>query len=84
MQDIISIVTNYGISMIIVCLFIWDWITNRKVVTDTLKEMAATNANIEKCLVNMEQHNENVSKSLDLLNKAMESQDWKLDKLLER
>lgn len=84
MQEIISIVTNYGISMIIVCLFIWDWITNRKVVTDTLKEMAATNANIEKCLVNMEQHNENVSKSLDLLNKAMESQDWKLDKLLER
>ena len=71
MQEIISIVTNYGISMIIVCLFIWDWITNRKVVTDTLKEMAATNANIEKCLVNM-------------LNKAMESQDWKLDKLLER
>lgn len=84
MQEIISIVTNYGISMIIVCLFIWDWITNRKVVTDTLKEMAATNANIEKCLVNMEQHNENVSKSLDLLNKAMESQDWKLDKLLGR
>lgn len=84
MQEIISVVTNYGISMIIVCLFIWDWITNRKVVTDTLKEMAATNANIEKCLVNMEQHNENVSKSLDLLNKAMESQDWKLDKLLER
>lgn len=84
MQEIISIVTNYGISMVIVCLFIWDWITNRKVVTDTLKEMAATNANIEKCLVNMEQHNENVSKSLDLLNKAMESQDWKLDKLLER
>ena len=84
MQEIISIVTNYGISMIIVCLFIWDWITNRKVVTDTLKEMAATNANIEKCLVNMEQHNENVSKYLDLLNKAMESQDWKLDKLLER
>lgn len=84
MQEIISIVTNYGISMIIVCLFIWDWITNRKVVTDTLKEMAATNANIEKCLLNMEQHNENVSKSLDLLNKAMESQDWKLDKLLER
>lgn len=84
MQDVISIVTNYGISMVIVCLFIWDWITNRKVVTDTLKEMAATNANIEKCLVNMEQHNENVSKSLDLLNKAMESQDWKLDKLLER
>ena len=84
MQEIISIVTNYGISMIIVCLFIWDWITNRKVVTDTLKEMAATNANIEKCLVNMEQHNEYVSKSQDLLNKAMESQDWKLDKLLER
>lgn len=84
MQEIISIVTNYGISMVIVCLFIWDWITNRKVVTDTLKEMAATNSNIEKCLVNMEQHNENVSKSLDLLNKAMESQDWKLDKLLER
>ena len=84
MLDVISIVTNYGISMVIVCLFIWDWITNRKVVTGTLKEMAATNANIEKCLVNMEQHNENVSKSLDLLNKAMESQDWKLDKLLER
>lgn len=83
MEEMVSLVANYGISIIIVVLFLWDWATNKKTVTETLKTIAKSSENIEDCLKNLEQNNSNISKSLDLLQKSMENQETKMDKLLE-
>lgn len=83
MEEMVSIIANYGVSIIIVALFLWDWATNKKTVTETLKTIAKSSENIEDCLKNLEQNNSNISKSLDLLQKSMENQENKMDKLLE-
>ena len=60
MENIISSVANYGVSIVIVGLFLWDWIVNKKKMTETLEEMKVSNAN--------------TSKSLELLQKSMDNQ----------
>ena len=84
MQEIVKLFADYSTNMVIVILFIWDWVKNRKLIVTTLQEMATTNSNIEKCLSNMTQNEDNMAKSLELLQKSMEAQDWKFNKLLER
>lgn len=84
MQEIVKLFADYSTNMVIVILFIWDWVKNRKLIVTTLQEMATTNSNIEKCLNNMTQNEDNMAKSLEILQKSMEAQDWKLNKLLER
>ena len=64
MENIASLIANYGVSSIVVVLFVWDWVTNKKKVTETLEEMKVSNAN--------------TSKSLELLQKSMESQEQTL------
>lgn len=61
---------NYGVSIVIVGLFIWDWFSNKKDMKETLVVIKDTSVNI--------------SKSLDLLQKSMDKHDEKLDKLLEK
>lgn len=68
MEEIAKLVANYGVSIIIVTLFIWDWFTNKKDMKDTIEVIKDTSINI--------------SKSLDLLQKSMDRHDEKLDKLL--
>lgn len=80
----IQLITNYGITVIITALFIWDWVTNRKIVSDSIKEIATANTNIERCLESLFQNSENTSKSLELIHQILETQDKKIDKLLER
>lgn len=84
MEEIVQLITNYGVMVIITTLFVWDWITNRKIITKSIEEIATANTNIKGCLENLEKNSENISKSLDLLQKTLESQDRKIDKLLER
>ena len=69
MEEIAKLIANYGISIIIVTLFIWDWFTNKKDMKETIEVIKDTSINI--------------SKSLDLLQKSMDRHDEKLDKLLE-
>ena len=68
MEEIAKLVANYGVSIIIVTLFIWDWFTNKKDMKDTIEVIKDTSINI--------------SKSLDLFQKSMDRHDEKLDKLL--
>lgn len=68
MEEIAKLVANYGVSIIIVTLFIWDWFTNKKDMKETIEVIKDTSINI--------------SKSLDLLQKSMDKHDEKLDKLL--
>lgn len=69
MKEIVELIANYGVSAVIIFLFIWDWYINKKEMKETLEVIKDTSINI--------------SKSLDLLQKSMERQDGKLDKLLE-
>lgn len=70
MEDIVRLIANYGVSIVIVALFLWDWFTNKKEMKDTLDVIKDTSINI--------------SKSLDLLQKSMDRHDEKLDKIIER
>ena len=70
MEDIVRLIANYGVSIVIVALFLWDWFTNKKEMKDTLDVIKDTSINI--------------SKSLDLLQKSMDRHDEKLDKIIDR
>ena len=76
MEEILNIVGNYTVSAIIVGLFIWDWISNKKKIADTIEQNA-------QCLEEIKKTNENTSVSLELLKQQMEKSDNKIDKLLE-
>lgn len=70
MENIISNLANYGVSIVIVGLFLWDWIANKKKITETLEEMKISNAN--------------TSKSLELLQKSMDNQNQALEEIKEK
>ena len=82
---------NYGVSAVIIIVFIWDYIVNKKknaenqeTIKTTLQVVENTTTTISNCLIEMQQTNSNTAKSLELLQKQMESTDKKVDILLER
>lgn len=84
MTEIIDAAFNYGVGFIIVALFLWDWVANRRTITETLTVIKEHSKNISDCLESIEQNNENMAKSLDILQKSVEDNSHKIDKLLER
>lgn len=70
MENTVQLIANYGVSVIIVGLFVWDWIANKKKITETLEEMKISNAN--------------TSKSLELLQKSMDNQNQTLEEIKEK
>ncbi len=50
MKEILTYIANYGLSLVLAALFILDWITNKKVNSETLKQIAESNKNIAKSL----------------------------------
>ncbi len=90
MEEMLNLISTYGVSAIIVGLFLWDYISNKKklaenqeMIKSTLKTVEETTTTISNCLIEMQQTNLNTAKSLELLQKQMESTDKKVDKLLE-
>lgn len=86
-----QIILNYGVSAVIIMVFIWDYIVNKKknaenqeTIKTTLQVVENTTTTISNCLIEMQQTNTNTAKSLELLQKQMESTDKKVDILLER
>jgi hypothetical protein len=67
MQEILELVSKFGVSLVIVGLFLYDWLTTRKDMQETLKQNSA-------CLVEIQNTNKNTAKSLELLQKSMDSQ----------
>ena len=84
MEEIANLISTYGVSIVIVILFLWDWKNNKTDVKKTLNTIEKTNTTISKCLIEMEQSNKNISKSLDILQRSLDNQTEKIDKLLER
>lgn len=70
MEDMVTLIANYGVTIVIVALFLWDWFNNKKEMKETLEVIKDTSINI--------------SKSLDLLQKSMDRHDEKLDRIIEK
>ena len=84
MEEIIQMVSNYGTSIIIVGIFLWDYVANKKDMKKTLDTVRDTNETISKCLIEMKQQNNNTAKSLELLQKSMDNTEEKIDRLMQR
>lgn len=67
MKEIGELISNYGVSIVIVILFLYDWFTTRKDMQKTLEQNS-------KCLVEIQNTNRNTAKSLELLQKSMDNQ----------
>ena len=90
-SQISQLVGTYGVSFVIVFIFLWDYVTNKKktaenqeVIKTTLETVGKTTTTIAGCLKEMQQQNLNTAKSLELLQTQMENTDKKIDILLER
>lgn len=84
MEEIIQMVSNYGTSIIIVGIFLWDYVANKKDMKKTLDTVRETSETISKCLIEMKQQNNNTAKSLDLLQRSMDNAEEKINKILEK
>lgn len=67
MQEIIEMISKYGVPLVIVALFLYDWLTTRKNMQKTLEQNSI-------CLVEIQNTNKNTAKSLELLQKSMDNQ----------
>lgn len=67
MEQVIEMISKYGVSFVIVGLFLYDWLTTRKSMKETLDQNNA-------CLKEIQNTNKNTAKSLELLQKSMDSQ----------
>lgn len=86
-----QMVGTYGVSAVIVFIFLWDYVANKKKNTEnqetiktTLVVVKESMTTISKCLIEMQQTNLNTAKSLELLQKQMDNTDHKIDKILEK
>lgn len=91
MEQIVQMIGTYGVSFVIVAIFLWDYVTNKKktaenqeIIKNTLETVDKTSTTIASCLKEMQQQNLNTAKSLELLQTQMENTDKKIDILLER
>lgn len=91
MEEIMKLMGTYGVSALIVGIFLWDYVANKKKLAEnqemikaTLKTVESTTITISNCLTEMQQTNLNTAKSLELLQKQIDSTDYKIDKILER
>ena len=90
MEEIMKLIGTYGVSFVIVGIFLWDYIANKKknvenqeTIKTTLAVVKESTSTISNCLIEMQQTNLNTAKSLELLQRQMESTDKKVDKILE-
>lgn len=91
MEEIAQMVGTYGVPIVIVIIFLWDYVANKKkleenqeIIKNTLTTVDKTSTTIASCLKEMQQQNLNTAKSLELLQQQMENTDKKIEKLVER
>ncbi len=51
MEEIVKLVYNYGTGIVVVGLFLWDWINNKNKNTRVLDELSKSNNNIASVLM---------------------------------
>lgn len=67
MQEIGKLINEYGVSLVIVIFFLYDWLTTRRNMQKTIEQNG-------KCLIEIQNTNMNTAKSLELLQKSMDNQ----------
>ena len=65
MEDIIRLISSYGVSFVIVAIFLCDYIVNKKNMRDTLEAIKDTNTNILKILELLQVKVESIYKSTE-------------------
>ena len=78
MEQIVQMIGTYGVSFVIVAIFLWDYCSNKtktsenkEVIKTTLETVGKTTTTIASCLKEMQQQNLNTAKSLELLQTQM-------------
>lgn len=74
MEEIIKMLSEFGVPLVIVALFLYDWITTRKDMQETLKQNSMCLEEIKNTNINNAETNKNTAKSLELLQKSMDNQ----------
>ena len=76
---------TYGVSAVIVIIFLWDYVANKKKNTENQETIKTTLEVVKESTttISMQQTNLNTAKSLELLQRQMENTDKKIDILLE-
>lgn len=67
MQEFLELINKFGVPLVIVGLFLYDWFTTRKEMQKTLEQNSI-------CLAEIQNTNKNTAKSLELLQKSMDNQ----------
>lgn len=94
MEQIVEIgqlMSTYGVSAVIVIIFLWDYVANKKksvenqeLIKSTLQAVDKTTSTISNCLIEMQQTNINTATSLEIIQKQMDNTDKKINILIER
>lgn len=74
MEDIVNLIENFGVTVAIVILFLWEWIVNKKKINETLNQNTKFLEEIKNTNANNAETNKNTSKSLELLQSSMDTQ----------
>lgn len=74
MEQIIELLSKYGVSLVIVGLFLYDWLTARKEMSNALKQNSTCLEEIKNTNKNNAETNRNTAKSLELLQSSMDTQ----------
>lgn len=74
MEQLVELISKYGVSLVIVGLFLYDWLTTRKDMQKTLKQNSTCLEEIKNTNKNNYETNRNTAKSLELLQSSMDTQ----------
>lgn len=74
MEELMKMLSEFGVPLVIVALFLYDWITTRKDMQETLKQNNMCLQEIKNTNINNAETNKNTAKSLELLQKSMDNQ----------
>lgn len=74
MEELMKMLSEFGVPLVIVALFLYDWITTRKDMQETLKQNNMCLQEIKNTNINNAETNRNTAKSLELLQKSMDNQ----------
>ena len=74
MEEFMEMLNKFGVPLIIVGLFLYDWVTTRKDMQETLKQNSMCIKEIKNTNINNAETNKNTAKSLELLQKSMDNQ----------
>lgn len=84
MEEIANLIMDYGVSIIIIVMFLYDWFNTKQDTKKTLKAIEENSKNVSACLEEMSISNNNISKSLDLLQTTLDNHTEKIDFIINR